>query len=222
MQWLTRWSAADLARWEQRPFSTDVEKGPRPHLNRDLHERVVASEEPGPPRATARRLVDAILRFDIFPPSMVTSVLRRTPVEIDDTVGVRYHFVPGLDLFFAARVIDRFETQDDRQWRSGFTYRTLAGHPECGQEDFVVAKDLQTGQVSVALRSWSRRGLWIATLAYPVVRRLQLKAGRAALDHLEQHALPLETPPPCGPSIARALFARRNLRTGLLRSDGRW
>ena len=107
MQWLFRWSDPDLSTWEQRPFSADSESGPRPNDNRDNHERMVACEEPGPPRAIARRLADAILRYDVFPSSMVIGVLRRTPVEIGDTVGVRFHFVPGLDLFFAARVTDR-------------------------------------------------------------------------------------------------------------------
>jgi hypothetical protein len=192
MQWHCRWlsSAVDLAPWEGRPFSASVMDGPRPRDHRDNHERVVGREEQGPPQpdGMARRLADAILRFDIFPPAMLASVLRRTPIEIGDTVGLRYHFVLGLDLFFAARVIDRFEKTDENRWCSGFTYRTLQGHPECGEETFSVEKDLATGNVTAALRSWSRPGLWIATLMHPLVRRLQLRAAAAALDHLQKLA----------------------------------
>ena len=187
MQWLCRWTEADLAYWGQRPFTTDVEAGPRPRDHRDNHERIVGTEAPGLPLANgmARRLADAILRFDVFPPSLLAGVVRRTPVEIGDTVGLRYHFVPEIDLFFAARVIDRFEDATDRQWRCGFTYRTLKGHPACGEETFVVEKELATGKITVALRSWSRPGLWIAKATYPIMRRLQLRAAREALDHLE-------------------------------------
>jgi Domain of unknown function (DUF1990) len=220
MQWLfgRNESNADLSTWQQRPFSVGVELGPRPGDNRDNHERVVGLEEPGPPQAVARRLADAILRFDIFPPSMVTGVLTRAPVQIGDTVGLRYQFVPGLDLFFAARVIDRFEHSADGQWRCGFTYRTLQGHPECGEETFVVEKDLATGNITAALRSWSRSGAWLATLAHPIVRRLQLRAGRSALDHLAQ----LADPGGLTATSAPTFMQRRNLRTGLLRSDERW
>jgi hypothetical protein len=184
--------ARPLDRWESRSFSADVEKGPRPGDRRDNHERVIGCESPGLPEANgiARRTADAILRFAVFPPAMLTGVLRRTPVEVGDTIGLRYFFVPGIDLFFAARVIDRFEGATDTLWRCGFTYRTLVGHPACGEETFIVEKDLVTGKVTAALRSWSRPGIWIATLTYPIMRRLQLRAGRAALDHLERIANP--------------------------------
>jgi hypothetical protein len=220
MQWLFRWTAsdADLTPWQRRPFSVGVELGPRPQDNRDNHERNLAWEEPGLPQAIARRLADAILRFDIFPPNLATGVMARAPVQIGDTVGLRYHFVPGLDLFFAARVIDRFEQTEAGQWRCGFAYRTVRGHPECGEETFVVEKDLTTGKITVALRSWSRPGFWLATLACPIVRALQLRAGRSALDHLEQIANPGGPTLPLTPP----LLGGRGSRTRLLRSDEQW
>jgi hypothetical protein len=211
MNWLCFNASADLARWEVRPFGATVELGPRPGDKRDNHERMVATEAPGQPEPNgpARRLADAILRFDIFPPRWLSSTLRRTPIEIGDTVGLRYRFLPGLHLFFAARVIDRFENADARQWRSGFTYRTLEGHPACGEETFIVEKDLATGNITAALRSWSRPGIWIAKLTYPIMRSLQLRAGRAALDHLELLARGAGTP---------NLAAGRHLRTALFGS----
>lgn len=218
MQWRFHWTDADLTPWQQRPFSAGVELGPRPGDNRDNHERVVAWEEPGPPQAVARRLADAVLRFDIFPANLATGVLVRTPLQVGDTVGLRYHFVPGLDLFFAARVIDRFEQSADGQWRCGFTYRTLQGHPEVGEETFVVEKDLTTGKIIVALRSWSRPGIWLASLTDPITRALQLRAGQSALDHLEQIANPGGPMLPMTPP----LLGGRNLRTRLLRSEERW
>lgn len=187
MNWLPRWKQHDLKLWESRPLSAGVEAGPRGNDNRDNHERVVGHETPGPPEdhGIARRLLGAILRFDVFPPRMLTGVLRRSPIECGDTVAIRYRFLLGLDLFFAARVIERFEETTATHWRAGFTYRTIDGHPECGEETFVVEKELTTGAVTVALRSWSRPGSFLAWLLYPMVRRWQLHAGRAALDHLQ-------------------------------------
>jgi hypothetical protein len=179
-----------LELWESRESSADVEQGPRPRDNRDTYQREVAIETPGEPTINGpfRRLADAILRYDIFPLSFVTPLLRRAPVQVGDSVGICYHFLPGIDLFFAARVIARFDEQTGSCWRAGFTYRTLRGHPETGEETFSVEKDLVTGAISVTLRSWSRPGILLARLAYPLTRRIQRRASHAALDHLEHQA----------------------------------
>jgi uncharacterized protein (UPF0548 family) len=128
--------------------------------------------------------VEAILAFRVFPPRTVTPVLRRQPVDVGDTVGICYHSVPGLDLFFAARVVRRFDELVDGTWQAGFTYRTLVGHPELGEETFSVQKDAATGRVVVALRSWSRPGTFLARAMGPLTRRWQVKASHAAADHL--------------------------------------
>jgi uncharacterized protein (UPF0548 family) len=171
-------------------FHRGVEKGPGPHDNRDAYQRVVATEASGEPEAGGpfRCVANAILRYDIFPDWLVTGVLRRVPVEIGDTVGICYHFVPGIDLFFAARVIERFDECCGEVWRAGFTYRTLRGHPELGEETFSVEKDLATGRVTAAMRSWSRPGILLARLGYPFTRLVQKFASREALNHLQQRA----------------------------------
>ena len=178
----------NLAAWESRGFVAGVEHGPTPRDRRAFLERVVAVEAPGDPEPDGpfRRAADAILRYAIFPPHLVTSVLRRAPVQLGDTVGTCYHFLRGLDLFFASRVVNRFEQHGNGAYKCGFTYRTLAGHPVAGEETFSVEKHAATGRVTVALRSWSRPGLLIAHLARPLMRWLQRRAGRAALHHLQQ------------------------------------
>src|SRR5262249_31064903 len=120
-----------LERWEARPFAPGVEAGPGPGDRRDEWLREVAREPPGPPLrdGPVERVAAAILAYDIFPPGLVRAVLRRTPVEVGDTVGVLFH-APLVRLFFAARVIARDQTS--------FTYRTLDGHPELGEETFAV------------------------------------------------------------------------------------
>jgi uncharacterized protein (UPF0548 family) len=164
-----------LERWESRPFAPGVDSGPRPGDRRDLWQREVAREPPGAPLADGpfARVAAAILRYDIFPPALVTPVLRRRPVEIGDTVGILYR----ARLFFAARVIARSD--------ASFTYRTLAGHPELGEETFAVSKDPATGAVVVSLRSWSRPGILATRACARLTRRVQVGASRSALDHLQ-------------------------------------
>jgi uncharacterized protein (UPF0548 family) len=179
-------ASPNLDEWEKRPFWPGVEDGPGPGDRRDVFEREVGVEAPGVPEADGihRRAEAAIRRFDIFPARFIRPVLRREPLQVGDTVGICYHAAPGIDLFFAARVVARFDEQTDGVWRSGFTYRTLVGHPELGQETFSVEKDLATGRVLVALRSWSRPGTVLALTFAPWVRWQQVRANHAALEHL--------------------------------------
>lgn len=60
----------------------------------------------------------------------------------------------------------------DETNRRGFAYGTLAGHPESGEELFVVARDQDEG-VSVEITAFSRPALWWSRLGGPVTRRLQ-------------------------------------------------
>ena len=81
-----------------------------------------------------------------------------------------------------------FDGPADGVCRAGFTFRTLQGHPELGEETFFVEKDRASGAVRAGLRSWSRPGLWLTRLMSWFARRVQVRASRAALDHLEQTA----------------------------------
>jgi uncharacterized protein (UPF0548 family) len=175
--------------------SPGVEQGPRSRDRRDNYERVVACECPGEPESDGpyERLANAIFAYDIFPRWLVESVLRRDPIEMGDTVGIVYHFMPGIDLLFGAHVIACFDKRDTETWRTGFTYQTKQGHPELGEETFQIEKDLATGRITVSLRSWSRFGLWLTRLAYPYARWVQVRASYAALDHLAKLAASVAT-----------------------------
>ncbi len=176
--------APELARWEARAFNVTAGDTGK---HRDNHERDVAREPPGAPVAGGphRKAAEAILRYDIFPPSTIRPVIRRAPIVVGDTVGALYVGFRVVKILFASRVIDAFDGERDGWWHTGFTYRTLAHHPELGEETFSVEKELATGRVRVALRSWSRPGTLLARTFAPLLRGIQLRAGRAALGHLE-------------------------------------
>ncbi|MFJ9810637.1 DUF1990 family protein [Streptomyces sp. NPDC101158] len=66
-------------------------------------------------------------------------------------------------------------TSTDRS--TGFAYGTLAGHPERGEESFVV--DLrEDGSVWFTVTAFSRAAAWYTRLGGPVVRALQLAYAR--------------------------------------------
>jgi hypothetical protein len=180
----------DLADLERRPTSPGVERGPGPRDRRDHYERVVAREAPGEPLPDGpfRSLVREVMAYRIFPVWLVEGVLRREPMQSGDTYGICYHFLPGLDLFFGGRVTETFDGPMGTVWRAGFSLRTVEGHAELGEETFQVQKDLLTGEVRVAITSWSRPGHWLAKLAAPWVRWTQVRACRLALDELERKA----------------------------------
>jgi uncharacterized protein (UPF0548 family) len=184
--WRVLGQRPDLGHWEKQPFAPGVEAGPGSSDRRDSYEREAGRESPGQPEPDGpyRRAAQAILAFRIFPSHLATGVLRREPVEVGDTVGICFHAAPGVDLFFAARVVRRFDEPADGIWRAGFTYRTLVGHPEVGEETFCVEKEEAIGRVVVALRSWSRPGIFLARALAPLVRRWQVKASAAAAEHL--------------------------------------
>lgn len=178
----------DPAAWENRPFSPGVLDGPRASDNFDRHALQVAVETPGPPLEDGpfRRVGRAISEYRIFPPRLVQRVVKRTPLQVGDIVGLCYPLFLGIRMFIASRVIDVFDGPNERGWRSGFTYRTLEGHVELGEETFCVEKQARTGAVIVSLTAWSRPGHWLVRLGYPYARWCQLQAGKAAVRYLKR------------------------------------
>lgn len=196
MLFLVSGADAPLAAWASRPFAPGSERGPGSGDRRDSYERVVGHEVPGSPEPDGlhRRAAAAILGYDIFPARVGRRVITRDPVEVGDTLGLRFRIGAGVEMFFASRVVAKFDEQRGESWHTGFTYRTLAGHPVLGEETFSVEKNLASGEVRVALRSWSRHGLLILKLGSPAARFAQRRSSRAALDHLEQIALSADRP----------------------------
>jgi len=58
-------------------------------------------------------------------------------------------------------------------YRRGFAYGTLQGHPESGEEYFGVLYDPTTGAVYVEIVAFSRPGRWWSRAAAPLADRVQ-------------------------------------------------
>lgn len=76
----------------------------------------------------------------------------------------------------------------DEPDRRGFAYGTLPGHPESGEEVFIVER--QAGSTSVEVRAFSRPGRWFTRLGAPVARRIQRRATRQYLDSVRRAVAP--------------------------------
>ena len=74
---------------------------------------------------------------------------------------------------------------DDNNAR-GFTYRTLSGHPERGQETFLVTRDPATDVVRLIITASSRHATWLARIGGPVARAEQDRLTRRYLAALRQ------------------------------------
>ncbi|GAA1144955.1 DUF1990 domain-containing protein [Kribbella jejuensis] len=68
----------------------------------------------------------------------------------------------------------------------GFAYGTLEGHPECGEESFLVTRE--GDDVHATIRAYSRGASWYARLGGPVTRRAQHYAARRYLAALRRLA----------------------------------
>ena len=69
----------------------------------------------------------------------------------------------------------------DEPDRKGFAYGTLPGHPERGEESFVVSID-ETGCVQFDVTAFSHPARWFARLGGPVTRLIQRRVTWRYLD----------------------------------------
>lgn len=97
------------------------------------------------------------------------AVAPEAPVTAGATVVLTYRLGP-VSLPAPVRVVAVFDTPG----RRGFSYGTLEGHPESGEESFSV--NLATsGQVTFEIVAFSRHTTWWARLGGPVTRTVQTR-----------------------------------------------
>ena len=101
--------------------------------------------------------------------------MRRRRAEPDAIVGLTFGRAP-FAITVACRVVQVIDEPD----AGGFAYATLRGHPETGEEAFVVRSD-RDGQVTFAVRAFSRHDAWFARALPPAARLVQELATRRHL-----------------------------------------
>lgn len=191
MQFLFPWQKPDLLSWSHRSVHATAPRERLANPHHDQLEVTLAGEAPGPPQPEGpfERAAASVLSYRIFGPEIGEPVLAGRPLQVGDTVGLRYRLLPFLSLFFASRVVQVFEREEhDGGWRSGFVYQTLEGHPEVGEEIFEIRKD-PGGAVSFRLEAWSRPNLWYVKLFSPWARGIQRAAAQSAVANLSQVAV---------------------------------
>lgn len=97
------------------------------------------------------------------------------PIEAGTTVLVVLPFGP-----FEVVAPNRIVEVVDVPQAFGFAYGTLAGHPECGEESFVVRID-DEGSVTAAVTIDATAGTWLTRMAGPLGRAVQDLAVRRYL-----------------------------------------
>ncbi len=71
----------------------------------------------------------------------------------------------------------------DEADRFGFAYATLPGHPECGEESFIVSK-AAGGEITFTVSAHSRHAELLAKLGAPVSRIVQRQTNNAYIAGL--------------------------------------
>lgn len=137
--------------------------GPLPSGYHHTHEAVVL----GTGRTLFERHADAVLRFDVHRRAGLL-VAARAPVA---AVGVDLEVALPIGPL-CVRALDRVVAVVDEPDRRGFAYGTLAGHPERGEESFVVSIDADD-VVRLEIRAFWRSVRWYSVLGGPVTGAVQ-------------------------------------------------
>jgi hypothetical protein len=130
--------------------------------------------------------------YQIFPPNVLRSVPvwraeGRPEMRLGDVI-IQRAFVPpiggGICLEFAVRVRELFSEAN----RIGFSYETLAGHPEQGISEFYFTKD--DDGVRFFIHTFSRPGHWTSRASSGLAIRYQSWCTQRVLECVgEQFAL---------------------------------
>jgi len=133
----------------------------------------------------------AVLRGDFFPEAITRLFAAVQPVGQGDVLAAVYRLpLTPVRFLLPTRVIDTFDDVDDSTGqtihRCGFTYGTLAGHIESGEERFEVSWDRDTDEVSFMITAVSRPAWWLVWLGLPIARVEQARFRRLALARMKQ------------------------------------
>jgi uncharacterized protein (UPF0548 family) len=129
------------------------------------------------------RAVQALRHWKMFDLGWVTLVPCDAPITEGSCVAILVsHF--GFWSLNASRIV-YVDADDDPAERFSFAYGTLPGHVEQGEERFSVEYHPEDNSVWYDLFAFSRPQNLLATLGYPLSRRLQRRFARDSLRAME-------------------------------------
>jgi len=131
----------------------------------------------GQGRETFERACNGIRDWRMFPApwTEIAPVDESLTSGLVVTVTVRVLFVWFLA---TCRVAYLIEEEDAERARFGFAYATLPGHPEQGEERFLVEWNRSDDSVEYNILAVSRPAVWYTWFGYPFTRLLQRRFGR--------------------------------------------
>ncbi|OBG38505.1 hypothetical protein A5672_16370 [Mycobacterium alsense] len=134
------------------------------------HQHVERQIGTGPRRF--EQAADAVMHWGMQRGSGLRVQASSEVAEVDAVLVVRMGFLPA-----PCRVVYVIDEPDIR----GFAYGTLPGHPESGEERFVVRRDPSTSAVYAEVSAFSRPAAWWAKAGGPLVRAAQRVIARRYL-----------------------------------------
>ncbi|BBX60876.1 hypothetical protein MSAS_00500 [Mycobacterium saskatchewanense] len=134
------------------------------------HQRV--EKQIGTGRERFERAGDAVMRWGMQRGAGLRVQASSEVADVDTVVVVRMGFLPA-----PCRVVYVINEPDIR----GFAYGTLPGHPESGEERFVVRRNPDTDAVFAEVSAFSRPATWWSKAARPVVAVAQRVIARRYL-----------------------------------------
>ncbi|HEX6509417.1 MAG TPA: DUF1990 family protein [Chloroflexota bacterium] len=153
------------------------------HATVDHYQVRVRTDPRASSMALFERVRERLFSYDLFPPRLMQSIVCPSGSVTEGAAIVQRLILGPVALEMAVRVIAVWDRERDGMREAGFTYATIAGHPECGIATFQVR--LHTGgPVLILVDARSRPGLLLTRLGRPVARAFQRGITKAALRRL--------------------------------------
>ena len=156
-----------------------LKTGTPPGFNRDKARCVLGQGQPAWDAA-----VESFAKWKFMPASMV-EIKNSGPIELGRVVGVLFKAIV-IWSFNPARILEIHDSKDDEKSTFGFTYGTVRGHVEQGEERFLLAWDHETDTVAYELEAVSKPMHLLAWLVYPYARMMQARFRKESCEAMVQ------------------------------------
>ncbi len=124
------------------------------------YDHLRVEDQIGTGRQRFEQAADAVMRWGMQRGAGLRVQASSEVAEVSTVVVVRMGFLPA-----PCRVVYVIDEPDIR----GFAYGTLPGHPESGEERFVVRRDPATSAVFAEVSAFSRPATWWSKAGGPLV-----------------------------------------------------